>query len=69
MIHCIRKTLGRNALPGHKYIGGCFHIKLKSGAWVQFGFGDPGSGRPDTETNAYAKAVAYCEEHGDEIAE
>ena len=68
MKHCIRKTLGVNAAPGHKYKGGCFHIKLENGSWVQFGFGDPKSSRPDTEAQAYDKAVAYCDEHGADIA-
>jgi hypothetical protein len=59
MANYIRHTLGSNSLRGHEYKGGCFHLRMKSGAWVQFAYGDPASNRRDSESQALAKAKAY----------
>ena len=55
----IRHQSGSSAEPGHKYKGGVFSIRTMTGGWVQFGYGDPASNRPDTYEQAHAKAKAW----------
>ena len=52
----IRHTLGKDALPGHAYQGGCFHVRVPGGAWVQWGYGYNGQ----SYVHALKRAEDYC---------
>lgn len=57
---------GKNATPGHEYLGGQYCVQNASGGWVTFRYGDPARNCPDSHHQALTKAKEYLKLHWDE---